>query len=247
MQDHLSGSAAAQLPKRFYREAGIEPREGAFALVLDGRAARTPGGASLAVRSRPLAQALAEEWQAQSDVIDPSRMPLTRIVNSAIDGVAPRPDAVRDDLLRYAGSDLVCYRAPGPDRLVAMQQQAWDPVIAWARHALHARLVLGEGVMFVEQPEATITALRNRLAEEVSPVALAALHVMTTLTGSVLIPLAHAAGTLDVDGAWNAAHVDEHFQESQWGLDLEAAQRRQHRQADFIAASRAYTLDRSDG
>jgi chaperone required for assembly of F1-ATPase len=230
------------LPKRFYKEAGVEERDGVFSLTLDGRPAKTPGRQALAVPTRGLAEALAEEWGAQGQEVDPSTMPVTRIVNSAIDGVAPRQAEVVDDLVRYAGSDLVYYRAGDPERLTQSQDAAWSPVLDWARDAHGARFTLAEGVMHVAQPDEAVSAIRRAVEQVKSPFALAALHVMTTLSGSVLIALAHAAGRLDVDGAWAAAHVDELFQESVWGEDYEAMERRRRREADFRAASRVYRL-----
>ena len=230
----------APLPKRFYETAGVEERDGGFALVLDGRPARTPAANPLAAPTRALAEAIAGEWQAQGPEIDPRRMPLTRIANSAIDGVASQREAVVDGIVHYAGSDLVCYRAGEPERLAAAQGAAWDPVLAWAREALGARFLLSEGVMHVEQPETARAAVRARVERVASPFALAALHIMTTLTGSVLIALAQVEGALSVEQAWAAAHVDEHFQESVWGEDAEAMARRSAREADFRAASRVY-------
>jgi len=230
------------LPKRFYKEAGVEERDGRFLLTLDGRTAKTPNKQNLAVPSRALAEALAEEWQSQGGEIDPSTMPMTRIVNSAIDGVAPRQAEVVDDLVRYAGSDLVYYRAAEPERLAHAQDAAWSPVLDWAKDAHGARFVLGEGVMHVAQPEEAIAAIRRAIERNESPFALAALHVMTTLSGSVLIALAHAAQRLDADAAWAAAHVDELYQESVWGEDYEAMERRRRREAEFKAASRIFRL-----
>jgi chaperone required for assembly of F1-ATPase len=229
-------------PKRFYDQAAIAERDGAFLLTLDGRPARTPGRHPLAVPTRALGAALAEEWQAQGAEIDPARMYLTRLVNSAIDAVAGSMREVAEDIVKYARSDLTCYRAGEPDRLVAEQAAAWDPVLAFAYEELGARFVLGEGVTFVEQPEAAVAAVRARIGDERSPFRLAALHVMTTLTGSALIALAHASGRLSAAGAWAAAHVDERFQERVWGEDEEALRRRVRREADFNAASRLYLL-----
>ncbi len=232
------------LPKRFYKEAGIEERDGLFHLTLDGRTARTPGKQALAVPSRGLAEALAAEWAGQGEEIDPSTMPMTRIVNSAIDGVALRQAEVVDDLVRYAGSDLIYYRVSEPARLVQSQDDAWNPVLDWAREAHGARFTLAEGVMHVTQPDEALTAIRGAVERIDSPFALAALHVMTTLSGSVLIALAHASEQLDAEQAWAAAHVDEIYQESVWGEDYEAMERRRRREADFRAASEVYRLAR---
>jgi chaperone required for assembly of F1-ATPase len=230
------------LPKRFYKEAGVEEQDGAFHLVLDGRTARTPGRNPLAVPDRGLAEALAQEWGGQGAEIDPATMPVTRLVNSAIDGVSTRRQEVVDDLVRFAGSDLICYRAGEPSRLVAAQDAAWNPVLDWARDEHGARFILSEGVMHVAQPETAIAAIRAAIEGVRSPFALAALHVMTTLTGSVLIALAHALGVLDSEQAWDAAHVDERYQESVWGEDEDAMARRRNRKADFEAASRVFRL-----
>jgi chaperone required for assembly of F1-ATPase len=230
------------LPRRFYRQASVEPQDGAFVLTLDGKPARTPARHPLALPNLALGEAVAAEWREQGEEIDPAAMPLTRLANSAIDGVRPNMAGVRDDLVRYASSDLVCYRVGEPDRLAGEQARAWDPLLAWAHEALGARFVLSEGLMFVGQPEAALDAVRAALVRLTSPFALAALHVMTTLTGSVLIALAHAAGRLTAEEAWAAAHTDERFQESIWGEDEEALKRRAARKADFMAASRLYGL-----
>ncbi|HEY8383691.1 MAG TPA: ATP12 family protein [Microvirga sp.] len=230
------------LPKRFYKEAGVEERDGAFQLVLDGRPARTPGRQPLAVPTRALAEALAAEWDRQAEEVNPATMPLTRIVNSALDGVAVRRDEVVDDLVRYAGSDLVCYRAAEPARLVEAQNRAWNPVLDWMRDKHGARFTLSEGVMHVSQPDAATQAVRAAIQPIASPLKLAALHVMTTLTGSVLIALAHAQGRFTVDEAWAAAHADEIYQESVWGEDHEAMVRRETREAEFQAASQVFAL-----
>ncbi|WP_244610375.1 ATP12 family chaperone protein [Microvirga pakistanensis] len=247
-QDEPDPMRAAQagmkptLPKRFYKEAGVEERDGLFHLTLDGRVARTPGRNALAVPSSALAEAMAREWSGQGDEVDPSTMPITRIVNSAIDGVAARQSEVVDDLVRYAGSDLILYRVSEPARLVQSQDSAWNPILDWARDSHGARFTLAEGVMHVTQPEEAIAAIRAVIEGIRSPFALAALHVMTTLSGSVLIALAHASGRLDTDQAWTAAHVDEVYQESVWGEDFEAMERRRRREADFRAASDVFRL-----
>lgn len=238
-----SGGENLSLPKRFYTDVTVadESGESLAAILLDGRPVRTPGKKALAVPSAALAEAIADEWRAQRDEIDPRTMPLTRLVNSAIDGVTGREAAVIDDILNHAGADLLCYRASGPEGLLVRQAEAWDPVLAWAAGALGAPLSLAEGVMHVPQPEASLAALRTEIAA-LDAYALAALHVMTTLTGSALLPLAVARGELSPEAAWEAAHVDEDWQISQWGEDAEAQMRRETRKADFDAAARLLAL-----
>jgi chaperone required for assembly of F1-ATPase len=232
----------SKLPKRFYKTVGIEDAGGeGAALLLDGKNVRTPGKAPLVLPSRALAEAVAEEWRAQGERIDPSTMPLTRLANSAIDGVAGREASVIADILDFAGSDLLCYRAEGPSGLTEAQCRHWDPVLAWVRDGLGAPLVLSQGVTHVAQPEVSLARLKESLAGR-DPFSLAALHEMTSLTGSALLALGVALGRLAPEAAWEAAHVDEDFQIGQWGEDEEAAARRQNRRRDFDAAARMLKL-----
>jgi chaperone required for assembly of F1-ATPase len=228
-------------PKRFYRTVSVGGADPAFRVLLDGRPMRTPAKRELAVPSLALAEALAAEWDAQGEHIDPASMPLTRLVNSAIDGVAGREDEVRADIAKHAASDLVCYRAEAPAGLVRRQAGAWDPVLAWAHEALGARLVLGRGIVPVAQPQAALAAIECALAG-LDTFSLAVHHVMTTLMGSALLALAQASGRLTAEEAWAAAHVDEDWQISQWGEDAEARARRDRRWADMQAASRLLAL-----
>ena len=225
------------LPKRFYKQATAEPVAGGFGVMLDGRQVRTPRKATLTVPQKALAEAIAAEWNAQVEQIDPTTMPLTRFANSIIDGVIGREAEVRADLLKYAGNDLLCYRAEGPQSLIQRQGQAWDPILAWARSNLGARLVLTEGVMPVTQPANALDGVAQAL-EDLDAWELPGTHVITTLTGSALLALAHARGSLTADDVWNAAHVDEDWQIEQWGEDAEAAARRAYRRAEFDAAVR---------
>ena len=229
-------AAHRALPGRFYKEAKAEPHGDLFALKLDGRLAMTPAKQPLAVASRPVAEALAGEWASQGEHIDPASMPLTRIVNSAIDGVAGEMPAVRADIVSHAGSDLLCYRAEGPEGLVEAQNAAWAPLLAWAKEALGARFILAEGVMPVKQDEATLAAIA-RAVEGYGPLALAALHTVTTLTGSAIIALALAKGRITPDEAWATAHVDEDWQMEKWGADEAAVSRRSARRREFDAAA----------
>lgn len=224
------------LPKRFYKTVAVAPVDGGFAVHLDGRPVRTPGKALLALPTEKAAALVAGEFDAQGEVIDPVTMPVMRLVNTAIDGVASDPQAVLEDILRFASSDLLCYRADGPQGLVDRQNQLWDPVIDWARSALGARFNLAEGIVHVEQPRESIAVLGAHLAQRSEPMRLAAIHVMTSLTGSALLALAVDFGALDGEAAWLAAHVDEDWQIEHWGQDAEAVARRSARKRDMMAA-----------
>jgi chaperone required for assembly of F1-ATPase len=223
-----------QLPRRFYRSAGVGEVEGDFQLLLDGRSARTPARSPLAVPTRALAQALADEWEAQREHVDPAKMPLTRLVNSILDGVKTAVAPVEAEIGKYLASDLLFYRADVP-ALAARQAALWDPVLAWAREALDANFVLAEGVVFVEQPAAALAAARAAIPQDFWR--LGALHSMTTLTGSALLALAVLRGRLGIEAAWHAAHVDEDWNFEQWGSDSIALERRAFRFTEMQAAA----------
>jgi chaperone required for assembly of F1-ATPase len=230
-----------RLPKRFYTDVSAEPRDNGFAVLLDGKPVRTPAGNALALPTQVAAELVAAEWRAQGEFIDPSTMPVTRLVNSALDGVAKDTAAVAADIVKYAGSDLVCYRAGAPDGLVAAQSEAWDPAIAFAREKLGARFALAGGVMFVQQPADAIEAVARTVGRhEGAPLKLAAQHSMTTLLGSALLALMVVERALPAEDAWAAAHVDEDFQMQRWGLDTEALAKRAARFPDLKAAAELF-------
>ncbi len=221
-----------RLRKRFYRRASAGA---GGAILLDGKPVQTPAKKPLAAPSAALAEAIAAEWEAQNDDIDPARMPLTRLANAVIDAVAEKPDEVAAGIAQYLGSDLVCYRAEAPAGLVEKQAQHWDPVLAWAREALGARFVLGQGVMHVPQAADAVAAARAAIPKDIWR--LGAVSSITSLTGSGLLALALNAGVLDVEAAWTAAHVDEDWQMAQWGKDELALARRAFRHAEMQAAA----------
>jgi chaperone required for assembly of F1-ATPase len=236
----ITDSLAKPRARRFYKDASVG--EGPpFKILLDGRPVKTPKKRALEVPTRVLAEAIAEEWRAQETMIDPRRMPLTRFANTAIDAVSDTLDAVAADIVAYAGSDLLCYRAEAPAELRRRQSQHWDPVIAWAEAALGARLKVVPGVVHVRQPDAALAAIAAALVPH-EAFRLTGLHVLTTLTGSALLALALVRGHLSADAAWAAAHVDEDYQISLWGEDAEAAARRRGRRAEFDAANRFLAL-----
>lgn len=224
-----------ELPKRFYERAEHVETDGGFAIHLDGRPVKTPGKSTLLLPSEPLGAAVAAEWAAQVKEINPAVMPLTRIANSAQDAVANRFDEVADDVTAFAGNDALCYRADDPQSLCDTQRKLWDPVVDWAGGLLGGRFTLIEGIMHLPQDGKLLTAYRARIGEE-TPLRLAALHTVTTLTGSALLALAVREGQLPADDAWKAAHVEEDFNIERWGEDAEATQIRAYKRKEFDAA-----------
>ncbi len=225
-----------ELLKRFYETVEIIEKEEFFHLRLDSRPALSQGRTQLVVTERALAEALCAEWQAQGEHIDPAAMPVTRLVNTALDGVTGGEPAIRADILGYARSDLLCYRAGEPQGLVEQQRAPWDPVLAWAEKLLSVRFKLAQGVVHVEQPRDVLSAVESRLAAYTDPFRLTGLSMATSLTGSALLALAVAEGFLGTNDAWRAAHVDEDWNIAQWGEDGEAMARRADRYRDFVAA-----------
>lgn len=226
------------LRRRFFTAVAVEGDGDGFAVTLDGRLVITPGRRPLRVPRRAIAEAIAQEWQAQGEYVEPVSMPTTRLANSIADGVAGATDAVAAEIVKYLGSDLCCYRAAGPDGLVARQAQHWDPVLAWARDRLGAAFVTATGVTFVSQPPDAVA--RAAAAVPRDPWRLGAAHAATTLTGSALIALRLAVGDTDLEEAWTAAHVDEDWNMEFWGRDELGLQRRAYRHAEMAAAARVF-------
>jgi chaperone required for assembly of F1-ATPase len=225
------------LRRRFYDKASIATEvDSRYAVRLDDKPVRTPGRRLLAAPTLDLAQAIAAEWDAQRDMIDPAKMPLTRLANAIIDGVSDAPLPVCEEIGKYLASDLLFYRAGTPPGLVERQARHWDPIVRWAAEALSARFILGEGIVHVVQPEPALAAARAAIPDD-DPWRLGAAHVVTTLTGSALIALAMMRGQLSVDAAWQAAHLDEDWNMEQWDRDELALERRAFRFAEFQAAA----------
>ncbi|WP_019218786.1 ATP12 family chaperone protein [Bartonella florencae] len=229
-------------PKRFYREVKIACEEGGFSLLLDERPVKTPAKRHFLVPTEVFAKFVAQEFESQKHVVDPAKMPMTRLVNTVIDGIADDMQVVFEDLLRFAACDMILYRAQTPKELVQRQCEQWDPLLDWAEEKLGARFNLTEGLIHVEQSREALQAVSNYLRKVESPYMLAALHTMTTLTGSALIALAVMAGKINADHAWSIAHLDEDWTLEQWGVDEEAIMRRAHKKVEFNAAATVITI-----
>jgi len=237
LQDHAGKPAL----RRFFKAVTVTNELGGFGIALDRRPVRTPARASLILPSRALAEAVAGEWAAQGEHIVPAAMVLTKLVNTAIDRVEGREQPVAADIVAYAGCDLLCYRAEGPERLAARQATAWDPLLTWAARQLGSHFVCVTGVVHHPQPSAALDALTVEL-ERQDAFRLAALHTITTLTGSAILALAVLKGEISADAAWTVAHVDEDWQIEQWGPDAEAQARRAARRREFDCAVRLLEL-----
>lgn len=224
-----------KLIKRFYTEVSVSAQDGAYRLLLDGRGAKTPSRAPLALPNEPLAQAVAQEWRDQDKLIDPRTMPMTRLTNAAIEGGAGSIDAQVEEILRYAGNDLLCYRAENPDGLVARQGELWDPVLDYFRDKHGLKFVLTQTITHVAQPRGNEAKVRVML-ERFELFGLSALSSLLNLCGSALLPLALAHGAVSGDAAWAAAHLEEDWNIEAWGQDGEAQERRVMRRREYDAA-----------
>lgn len=224
--------------RRFYRGAAAMAAEGGFAVGLDGRPMRTPAGATFVVPTRALAAAIAGEWEAvpEKGEIRPLAMPLTRLAATVLDRVAPRRAAVIDDIVAYARTDLLCYRATEPVELVARQGHAWDPMLDWACGQVGGALVVTAGVIPVDQPAEVIEAYRAAVAAQ-DDMRLSALFHLTAATGSLVLGLAAVSGRLDPLEALDLAELDTRWQIEHWGEDSEAAIQRANLRRDVEAVA----------
>jgi chaperone required for assembly of F1-ATPase len=227
--------------KRFWKEATADACEGGFTVHLDARPVRTPLKTPLVVPTLAMAQAIAAEWDAQTGLIKPQTMPVTRSANSAIDKIMPQFDEVATLLAAYGASDLICYRAEGPHALVERQAQAWDPIIAWAADAVQAPLISTAGIVHVEQPAASLQQLQSRVFA-LDEFRMAGLHDLVAISGSLVLAFAVTHRRLSAEEAWTLSRIDETWQRELWGQDDEAAELEAHRHRGFLEADRFYQL-----
>jgi chaperone required for assembly of F1-ATPase len=227
--------------KRVYREVRVAPAGGGWSILLDARTLQTPARAPLLLPRRRLTEAVAAEWDAQAEKIVPASMPLMQLAATAIDRTGPQRGQVLRDIVGYAETDLVCYRADRPPELVARQSAAWQPLVDWLTLRFDAPLLVTTGIVPKAQPAGALAALRAAV-EPLDAFWLTALHSATTACGSVAIALALAERRLDAEGAWQASQLDETFQIEQWGEDAEAAARRAALRRDLEATSRFMAL-----
>jgi chaperone required for assembly of F1-ATPase len=229
------------LPKRFYKDAAVQAADGGFAVGLDGRVPKTPGMKQVVVPTREIAEGMAAEWSAQREVIDPQTMPLVRLVNSAVEAGEESMPALRAEIIKYAGNDLLLYRADTPEGLVRRQERHWDAaLVALARH-LDVAFQPTVGIRHQPQPQATLIRLAAALEDE-TLLPLTAMNAITSITGSGLLAVAHRQGLLSAEDAWLAAHVDVDFNIELWGEVEEITTRRAKRRAEFDSAVRLLAM-----
>jgi chaperone required for assembly of F1-ATPase len=227
--------------KRFWKNVEVREDDGGWGVSLDGRPVRTPARAPLVVPTRPLADAIAEEWRAAADEIDPRAMPLTGLANAAVDHVTRNTAEFAGGLARYAEADLACYRSEWPPQLVDRQAESWDPLLAWGRRRFDVDFSTTSGLMHIPQPPATI----ERLAHEVMALdafRLAGLSPLVTVGGSLLAALALLEKAIAPEAAWEAVSVDDRWQLEQWGSDADAELALETRRRDFFAGARFLEL-----
>jgi chaperone required for assembly of F1-ATPase len=227
--------------KRFWTDVTVTEEDDGWAVRLDGRQVKTPARTSLVVPTQALAEAIAAEWRAIEEKIDPRAMPLTGLANAAIDRVAPDREAFAAGLGRYAEADLICYRADGPRALIAQQEAAWVPLLSWARRRHDVDFVTTSGLRHVPQPSATVERLSHAVAA-LDPFHLAGLSPLVTIGGSLVAALAVVEKAITPEAAWDAVSIDERWQLEQWGADAEAEAALGSRRRDFLAAARFLDL-----
>ena len=230
-------------PRRFYKTATSTPVEDGWGILLDGKALRSPAKRPFVLPTEALAAAIAEEWQAQGEKVEPGSMPLMQFAATAIDRLADDRTALVEEIAGYGRSDLVCYRAEEPPSLARRQEETWQPLIAWAAERYDVALAVTTGIVAVEQPAHALATFR-RVLEACDLFALTALAGATGSAGSLVIALALAEGRLGPDEAADAALLDELFQAEKWGSDPEAERRRAAIRADLHAAKRFHSLSR---
>ncbi len=227
--------------KRFWKEASVVAVGDGFTVHLDGRKLRTPVKSELIVPTRVMAEAIASEWDAQLEKVDPLTMPVTRSANAAIDKVAPMHAEVSALVAAYGGTDLLCYRAESPIELIERQNRAWNPLLEWAADTLSAPLKTGIGIVHVEQDAEVLASLAKRVAE-MGAFQLAAFHDLVGMSGSLIIGFATTYKLLPVSDLWRCSRIDEDWQIDKWGEDDEEITTSKGKKMGFEHAARFYFM-----
>lgn len=230
-------------PKRFWTDVDVVEASGGHSVTLDGRTIKTPGKREFVTPTRALAEAVAEEWRAQGEVMKPHAMAQTRYVNSVLDGIAVSRAAVIETVSAYGGSDLLCYRAEHPDVLIARQAERWDPLLDWARDHFDAPMILAAGVMPVDQPAPSLSRLSDAVASH-GDFELAGLHDLVSISGSLVLGLAVSVGRLGANEAFDLSRLDDDWQIEQWGEDEDAMAVAALKRGEFAEAARLVALVR---
>lgn len=231
-------------PRRFYKSVTVQEGEGGWRVLLDGKLLRSPAKLDFALPTRALAEAIAAEWDAQADKVDPHSMPMMQLAATALDRIAADPERVIAETAGYGGSDLVCYRAEAPVELARRQAELWHPLVAWVAQRYDVALNITTGIVAVAQPPHALGSFR-RVLEASDLFALTALAALTAAAGSLVIALAVAEGRLTADQAAEAALLDELFQAERWGSDPEAEARRAAVRRDLADGARFLRLSRT--
>lgn len=231
-------------PKRFWKTAQVAEMDGSWAVLLDERELRTPAKAPLRLKTQRLAEAVAAEWDAQSETVDPNRMPVTRSANAAIDKLSEQRNEVIALLAAYGETDLLCYRAATPQELRDRQAMQWDPVIEWAEERFRVLIQVGVGVMHVPQSAETVANLAQPM-NEFCDFSLAAFHDLVGISGSIMIALAVVEGFISPEKGWELSRLDESWQEEKWGVDEEARALSDSKKNDFLKAMEIFLLANS--
>ena len=228
-------------PKRFWQTTSVVPEDGGFAIALDNRRVKTPAKAALVLPTRAMADAVAAEWQAQDNRVNPATMPVTRSANAAIDKVRHQHGEVADMLAAYGDSDLLCYRADGPEALIARQSREWDPALDWAAHFFGTRLQVHSGVIHASQGDKALNTLTKHVSD-MSDFQLAAFHDLVGLSGSLILAFCVIYKWKTPDLIWDLSRLDEIWQQEQWGQDDEADAMADIKRRAFLHAGRFYEM-----
>ena len=222
--------------QKFYKKSSVESADGSFSILLDGRSVKTPAGNTLAIASERLAREIAREWAAQQDTIEPHTMPLTAMACTMLDRIIPKQAAIKSQLLRFAETDLLCYRAQEPFDLTVRQHAVWQPLIDWAAETYHAPMAVTQGILPISQPQSTLKSLSSAM-DRLQDGELAGLSSITAIAGSLIIGLAVIAGRINAEEAFTIVQLDEDFQNERWGTVEEATDRQRVLQREIQSAA----------
>ncbi|KAJ1451283.1 hypothetical protein M885DRAFT_530188 [Pelagophyceae sp. CCMP2097] len=219
------GFAKVLKRRRFYKGAGIVPADdgaSGFEITLDGRKLRSPARRALALPNETIALAIAAEWDAQEDYIEPASMPLMGLASTAVDQVVDERGFVVKNVLAYLRTDTVTYFADSEDEveLLERQERHFLPLLEWLNTEYKIELPQRRGLELYhkKQNPAAASAVAEDIVEAMSHWRLSALQCATTECKSLTLGLALLAHRIDAREADYASRLEENMQIERWGL-----------------------------
>ena len=212
--------------KKFWKIVQVKKKlKNSFEILLDKRILKTPMQKDLIFSNYKIAKETALEWDIDEKEINTENMVFYGLISTAIDKISNDKVSYIENVLGFINTDLICYRADGPNELVDLQNNSWNPIISFIKKYIDVELKFFIGVMPSKQSLDIFNRLKT-LINSFSDIEISALHRMTNLTGSIFISICILKGDVLKNEAFELSFLDELYQAKNWGIEEESLDKR---------------------